>query len=219
MRRTHKDYRLDREPEPAPDPSPAGLVVTFPDPAGGEGQRFDFGVYAERPALAAETALAFRGHLADKSPATRQGAFASGVRSWFRFLASGSVPDREVRAMSDVDTRVLRAFIAWLDCRPLTPGSRHTTWFSFKQLVALLRRHRPDLTHPDLEIPFNAFPRKNAAAQPRAALSRGALEAVLRACRHDIEESWTAFHAGRGSTGARRSLRDRSERAQPARPR
>jgi hypothetical protein len=65
-------------------------------------------------------------------------------------------------------------------------GTRYANWSAFKQLLAWLQRHRPELVHPELELPFNPFPRKNAAAPPRPALSRAELDAVLAACARDI---------------------------------
>jgi hypothetical protein len=65
-----------------------------------------------------------------------------------------------------------------------------------KQLIAWLQRNRPELTHSDLDIPFNAFPRKNAETPPRAVLSRNEMERVLAAARADITASWAVFQAG-----------------------
>jgi hypothetical protein len=98
--------------------------------------------------------------------------------------------------MSDVDGDVLRAYIAWLDRKPWTKGTRYTTWSALKQLLAWLKRHCSDRMQSDLEIPFNAFPRKNASTQPREALSRVEMEAVLAAARKDIEENWSTFQTG-----------------------
>jgi hypothetical protein len=70
-------------------------------------------------------------------------------------------------------------------------------WSLFKQLVAWLQRHRPDLLHRELELPFNPFPRREAEAKPREVLSKAELEAVLAAARRDIDASWGMFENGR----------------------
>jgi hypothetical protein len=62
-----------------------------------------------------------------------------------------------------------------------------------------LQRHRPDLVHRELELPFNPFPRRDAEAKPREALSKAELEAVLAAARMDIDASWRTFEEGRAS--------------------
>src|SRR5215470_1003429 len=101
-----------------------------------------------------------------------------------------------VASMADVDTSTLNAFIVWLNRRPIGKGSRHAIWSSFKQLVGWLQRHRSDLVHREVELPFNPFPRKNAEAQPRKPLSKSELTAVLTAARTDIDASWRTFEEG-----------------------
>ncbi|MGA7409606.1 MAG: hypothetical protein WBW33_03915, partial [Bryobacteraceae bacterium] len=64
------------------------------------------------------------------------------------------------------------------------------------QLLSWLLRYRPDDVHPGLEIPFNPFPRKNASHKRRETLSRVELNAVLSACRADIDTAWTLFCQG-----------------------
>ncbi|MEL4411475.1 hypothetical protein, partial [Shewanella algae] len=64
---------------------------------------------------------------------------------------------------------------------------------------AWLKRNRPDLVHPELEIPFNPFPRKNAEARQREALSRDEMERVLTAAHRDIETAWALFEEGRAA--------------------
>jgi len=91
---------------------------------------------------------------------------------------------------------VLRAYIAWLDRTEWSKGTRYGTWSVLKQLVAWLKRNRSERMQPDLEIPFNAFPRKNAATRPRGVLTRAEMEKVLAAARRDIEESWGSFTTG-----------------------
>jgi hypothetical protein len=196
MRRPRKDYRVAKPLERLLG-EPGNLIVNFLDANGALAQSFDFSVYAYRPVMAAELAFAFRNHLTDKSKATRSGTFNRGVRNWFRFLdvhaRSGAAPV----SMANVDINILNAFIAWLNRQPIGKGSRHAAWSSFKQLAGWLQRHRPDLVHSDLELPFNVFPRKNAEAQPRETLSKAELAAVLAAARTDIDASWRLFQEGR----------------------
>ena len=188
MRRRRKDYRVTKPPECLLG-QPGDLNVNFLDAIGVLAQCFDFSIYARRPLMAAELAFAFRNHLANKSEVTRTGSFTCGVRNWFRFLdahaRSGLVPT----SMAEVDTSTLNAFIAWLNRRPISKGTRHVVWSSFKPLVAWLQRHRPDLVHRKLELPYNPFPRKNADTQARETLSKAELAAVLAAARTDIDAS------------------------------
>src|SRR5215831_12975898 len=196
MRRRRKDYRVTKPPEPLLG-QPGDLIVNFLDASGARAQSFDFSIHARRPMMAAELAFAFRNQLADKSAPTRRITFVYGVRNWFRFLDAHARSGFAAASMADVDNGILNAFIVWLNRRPISKGSRHTVWSSFKQLVAWLQRHRPDLVHPALELPFNPFPRKDAEAKAREALSKAELEAVLAAARTDIDASWRTFEEGR----------------------
>jgi hypothetical protein len=196
MKRRRNYYRVARAPEHILG-QPGNLIVNFLDSSGTLAQSFDFSVYAQRPIMAAELAFAFRNHLTDKSSATRSGTFNPGVRNWFRFLDEHVRSDPQVESMAEVDTNIVNAFIAWLNRRPIGKGSRHASWSSLKQLIAWLQRHRSDLMHRELELPFNPFPRKNAEAQPRDTLSKAELAAVLAAARTDIDTSWRTFEEGR----------------------
>ncbi len=191
MGRLRKDYRLVPTPEPLIG-KPGTLVVNMLDGDGKLERSFDFSAYAARPVMAAEIALAFRQHHADKCPDTRKGAFQA-LRTWFGFLEEHGTP---IETMRDVDSGVLRAYIAWLDRKEWGKGTQHGAWSVFKQLVAWLKRNHPERMQPDLEIPFNAFPRKNAATRPREVLDRTEMEEVLAAARRDIEASWATFATG-----------------------
>jgi hypothetical protein len=193
--RSRKDYRIApaRLPSSTPD---SELTVELFNERGELSQRFDFGALGAPSAMAMELALAFRNHLADKS--TSVGATTmNGLRKWLRFLAQRESWAPRIDSLRQVDRALLREFIAWLDRLPYRIGTRYTCWSAFKQLLAWLQRHRPELVHPELELPFNPFPRKNAAARPRQALSRVELDAVLAACAQDIESSWAFFREGR----------------------
>jgi hypothetical protein len=196
MRPRYKDYRIAETPERLLG-QPGNLIVNFLETSGARAQSFDFSIHAQRPMMAAELAFAFRNQLADKSAPTRRITFVYGVRNWFRFLDAHARSGFVAASMADVDNGILNAFIVWLNRRPISKGSRHTVWSSFKQLVAWLQRHRPDLVRPALELPFNQFPRKDAEAKAREALSKAEMEAVLAAARKDIDTSWRTFQEGR----------------------
>tara|TARA_A100001391_G_C5080248_1_gene279922 strand:+ start:1272 stop:3044 length:1773 start_codon:yes stop_codon:yes gene_type:complete len=193
MPRRQKDYRVAPSPEPLIG-NPGALLVNVVDADGQLECAFDFSIF-DRPAMAAEWALAFRHHYAANQPANRASAFRT-LKFWFAFLAEY---DAAIAATRDVDTGVLNAFIVWLGTRSWSKGSRYTVWSIIKQYVAWLKRNRPDLVHPDLEIPFNPFPRKNAEARQREALSRDEMECVLTAARRDIEAAWALFDEGRAA--------------------
>lgn len=194
--RGRKDYRIAPSDRLSPSPDPQ-LIVELTDERGDPVQRFDFGTLGAPPAMARELAFAFRGHCADKSPSVWSATFASGIRHWLRFLAERGNWAGRIESLGEVDRALVREFIAWLDRPPHRVGTRYSRWSTFKQLLAWLQHHRPKLVHPELELPFNPFPRKNAAARPRQALSRAELDAVLAACARDIERSWTTFCEGR----------------------
>jgi integrase len=197
MVRHRKDYRVTTKPAPLVG-TPGSLTVNFLDERGELTRSFDFSVYASRPVLAAELALAFRQHHAASAPTTSAAAFRS-ASMWFLFLDDYHA---DIVAMRQVDGEVVRAFIAWLDRRISGKGNRYAAWSGLKQLFVWLQRNRPDLTHPTLDIPFNPFPRKNAESQPRAALEQAEIEAVLAAARSDIDASWTAFSEGKRALAA-----------------
>ncbi len=194
--RARKDYRIAPSKLPALSPK-SELIVELFNERGGLVRRFDFGAVGAPPMMARELALAFRGHLADKSAPVWAATFGSGIRHWLRFLAEREGWAERIESLREVDRTLLCEFIAWLDRRPHRVGTRYSCWSAFKQLLAWLQRHRPELAHPELELPFNPFPRKNAAARPRQALSRAELDAVLAACARDIESSWATFCEGR----------------------
>ena len=191
MRKRRKDYRVEVGPEPLTG-MPGSLLVNFLHDTGDLAQAFDFSAYSAPSRMAAEIALAFRHHHATSAASTRYNTFRN-AGIWFQFL---DAHDRAVASMKEVDEAVLRAFIAWLDRQLHSKGARYVVWSSVKQLFAWLLRHRPELMHPGLELPFNPFPRKNAEAKPREALEQSEIEAVLAAARADIEASWALFTEG-----------------------
>lgn len=201
--RKRKDYRLPPQPAHLSDvAAPESLVVRFLTPAGTPAQPLDLSAYAHRPRLAAEFALAFRHRLADKSDHTRQ-TVQYNLPWWFRFLDECDPARARVRSASDIDAALLGAYIAWLGRQPLAVGTRDRIWATVKQALAWLRCHRPDLVQPELELPVNAFPRRYEQARPRAALARAELDAVLSACRAEIEASWADFETGRALLAAK----------------
>lgn len=202
MPKQRKDYRLPPRPTPIfTAVRPEDLVVRFPTPAGTPSRSLDFSAFAHRPRLAAELAFALRHHLADKTDGTRQ-VFRYNLASWFEFLDEHDPAGEAVRSALDIDAELLRAYIAWLDRKPLALGTRYCAWSTLKQALAWLRRHRLDLVQPELELPANVFPGRYRKARPRAALAGAELDAVLAACRSDIEASWADFETGRALLAA-----------------
>ena len=195
MKRRRKNYRLEAPPIHLLG-KPGNMTVNFLDGGGTLEQAFDFTEHARRPVMAEELAFAFRHQLADKQSNTRQTTW-QGVRAWFRFLDEYDPSCASLTRIAEADTRVVKAFIAWLDRRPISKGTRHSKWSSFKQLAAWLQRHRRDLVDPNLDLPFNAFPRKDAETRHHDILSRAEFDAVLAAARKDVHASWAAFEAGR----------------------
>ena len=192
MAKRHKDYRV-APPVSSLLTEPGSFLVNMASPDG-TCETYDFAIYEARPQMAAELSIAFRHHLAACATATRVNVFRA-VTSWFTFL---DAHQSNVAAMRDVDGAVLRQFITWLENRFGTKGTRYVIWSGIKQLFSWLQRNRPLLVQADLELPFNAFPRKNKEARQREALSRTEMDAVLAAARSDIERSWATFTEGQG---------------------
>lgn len=184
--RKRKDYRLPQQPTAlsAVDNS-SNFIVRFFDAEGRPAYTLDLSAYAARSRMAADFALAFRYHLADKSKPTRQGMLY-GLSWWFRFLDELDPLQDAILAASDISSSILRSYIAWLDKRPVVKSSRARTWSSVRVPLLWLMRHRPDLLQINLDMPVNPFSRKDLGARPRAALSRQELDAVLAACRADM---------------------------------
>lgn len=193
MSRRRKDYRVDTQPERFTGSPIDTLIVRFPNADSVE--TFDFRIYSARAQMAAVIALAFRMHCADKSAATRMTLFACGVRQWFAFLDAHD-PDRQLLSGGDIDAVLVRSFLVWLDGRPLSIGARYSLWSAVRSLLGWLLRNRPELVGEDLTLPYNAFPRKNALTPARDTLDQSSIDAVLVACRQEIEAVWKQFEAG-----------------------
>src|SRR5260370_31245094 len=93
------------------------LIVELFNERGGLVRRFDFGAVGAPPMMARELALAFRGHLADKSAPVWAATFGSGIRHWLRFLAEREGWAERIESLREVDRTLLCEFIAWLDHR------------------------------------------------------------------------------------------------------
>ena len=195
--RKRKDYKLP--PQPARLSGvvrPEDLVLNFLGPTGALQQSIDLSRLKGRSCLVADLAFAFRYHLADKSRHTR-----SNVRKhlgrFLQFLDQHDPARTLILSARDVDSGTLRSYVAWLGSGRMTKGSRAAVWVTLKLAMAWLQRHRPDLVQSGLEFPFNPFPRRHQGARHRPALAREVIEAVLEACRRDIEASWADFQRGR----------------------
>jgi len=194
MTARRKDYRLDSQPASFSGAPIETLIVRFPD-GDGPAQVFDFRAHARRADMAAAIALAFRMHCADKAPQTRTALFVSGIRQWFVFLDTHDPQCWLIRGV-DIDAGLVRAFLVWLDTRPVSIGSRYSLWSAMRSLLRWLERCRPDLVAVDLALPYNAFPRKNALTPAREGLGDGDMDAVLAACRKDIDAIWRQHITG-----------------------
>ncbi len=197
MARIRKSYRVIANPMELPVlPEPLGLTVTFDDLPGGRSQAFSFEGFSRFPQMAAEIALGFRIHGIGLSPPTRAGIHHSMLKGWLAFLVDPAAGVHGITSMGELDDAHLRRFIQWLDQRPLALSSRFGRWSATKQILRCLQRHRPDIVGPSLALPFNPFPRRNANARHREGLTQDELDAVLTACRADIDASWRLFQHG-----------------------
>lgn len=193
MTKLRKAYRVDPQPEPFTGAPIETLVVRFPGDHGAE--MYDFRVFDSRAQMAAVIALAFRMHAADKAPQTRAAMFTSAVRQWFVFLDAHDPALRLING-AHIDTSLVRAFLVWLDARPVRISTRYSAWSGMRSLFRWLLTHRRDLIADDLALPYNAMPRKNALTAPREGLAHADIDAVLAACRLEIDAAWRHFVAG-----------------------
>jgi hypothetical protein len=84
--RRRKDYRIAPSQPPSSSPN-SDLTVELFDERGDLVRCFDFAALDAPPTMARKLALAFRGHLADKSPSVWAATFGSSIRHWLRFLS------------------------------------------------------------------------------------------------------------------------------------
>lgn len=195
MRKT-KNYELPPLPTRLSDVvRREDLILNFRGTDNTLDQSVDLSTLTARPRLVADFAVALRHHLADKSQQTRA-KVRSHLRRFLHFLEQHDPSQARILSARDVDGRVLQAFIIWLGSRETTKGSQSVVWTTIKMTMAWLQRHRPDLVQPGLELPFNPFPSRNRGTRPRLALAREEIEAVLKACRQDIEATWADFQRG-----------------------
>ncbi len=197
MRKQRKEYRLPPQPVPCSGVNvPNDLVVRFLDATGAPAGVLDLSAHSGRTRLAADLAHALRWHLADKCDAHRQGVQYQ-LAYWFRFLDEEDPGRKSVVSARNVDRPLLLAYAYWLDRQPLAKSTRASLCSAIHTPLAWLKRNRPDLVQADLDLPRNLHPRKGSDARPRPALARAELDAVLAACRTDIEASWADFERGR----------------------
>lgn len=195
--RKRKDYKLPPRPAHLSDAvRPEDLVLNFLSPAGTLEQSIDLSKLTGRPRLVADLAFALRHYLADKSRQTRSN-IRKQLGCFLQFLDEHDPARTRILSARDVDSGALQAFVVWLGGRKITKGSQSVIWTTIKMPMAWLQRHRPDLVQPGLVLPFNPFPYRSRGSRPRPALAREEIEAVLKACRRDIEASWAEFQRGR----------------------
>jgi len=200
--RKRKDYRLPPRPAHLSEVGkPEDLVVNFLGPTGALVQTLDFSEHMGRPRLMADLAFALRHHLADKSRASWERS-PHALARFFRFLDQHDPAREAILSARDVDSATLWAYTGWLDRQSLSKSSQATVWEDLKPAFAWLLRRRPDLVQPGLELPYNPFPHRRLEARPPPALAREEINAVLAACRTDIEASWADFQSGRALVAA-----------------
>lgn len=175
---------------------PADLILRFPLLDGsGSVQTLDFTRDGGRPHLVAEVAFAVRHHFADKRPISRS-RLPHYLAAFLCFLDTEDPSRAAIRSARDLTGDLLRAYTTWLRARFPSKATAACYWWALKIPLAWLMRRRPDLVRPDLEFPSNPFPRRNAEARSPLTLARGDVEAVLAACRSEIEASWVDFERG-----------------------
>jgi hypothetical protein len=181
MSKQKKNYKL---PSPVTEliGCPNELIVNKVSSTGELVKTFDFTHFKGSIQLRSEVALALRHYGQDKATITCVGAYLN-LKQWLEYIHEN---EGHITCTRLVTSQSLKNFIAWLNNKPYKIGSRHNKWSYISQIFKSLKRNRPDLCNPDLVIPFNAFPRKNAETKPREGLSRTEIERVLAAARSDI---------------------------------
>lgn len=197
MRKQRKDYKLPPAVARLSGAAePSDLVLHFPLLDGsGSVQTLDFTRHGGRPRLVAALALAVRHHFIDKRPISRC-RLPDYLATFVVFLDAEDPTRALVLSARDITGDLLLAYTTWLRAHFPSKATAACYWWALKVPLAWLMRCRPDLVRPDLQFPFNPFPRRNADARSHARLSREEVEAVLTACRSEIEASWADFERG-----------------------
>lgn len=170
-------------------------AIMFVDAWGKPGQRFDLDQLGDLPVdLRDLLAVAFRGHCAAQTPATRRTTWLA-VRRFARFVGA----DGMIREAGDIDTAAIDRYVLWLkeEGASRAPRGAHTVAFDvLRPLLMWCQRNRPDALAPDLDIPWNAFPSRRTCQEPRRRLPAEQVKAILRACYEEIDEAWARFQHG-----------------------
>jgi hypothetical protein len=119
-----------------------------------------------------------------------------------------------LRALSELDGRLLGRYVEWLNrqCRPSgsswSKSTRAGAYTTLRKLLQWLERCRSGLL-PAIEYPFNPFPWRNRDSGRFARLSATQLRGLLRACERDIAASRAMRARGAAAReAARRELED-----------
>ncbi|HTU61426.1 MAG TPA: hypothetical protein VMF89_23385 [Polyangiales bacterium] len=168
------------------------LQVQFRDSHGDITLSFDFEKYGANIAMNRALAFGFRHYCTGKSTGTTKSVFTA-LLIWMEFLATSSASEI---LLVEVDTAFVRAFLAWLELRGGAKATRVHTWQGLRSVLSCVQRLQPQLTHPDLELPYNAIPRPQSESARTPALSRAEIAAVMRAASNEASAAWSMFQQG-----------------------
>ena len=130
------------------------------------------------------------------------------LKVFARFVAE----THAVARLRDIGSALLLRYIEWLnrqrgkDGKPWSKGTRHSTYTTLRIFQQWLQRCRPGALG-EIEFPINPYPWKNRDVQRVSRFSAQELQAILKACEHDItalrnlrDEAEQEMAAARGRT-------------------
>ena len=149
----------------------------------------DFSSLALPAAVSCVLAEAFWGQAGARAVPTVR-TYWHQLKIFARFVAQ----TRAVQDLSDVGSDLLSRYIEWLNKQntqhgePWSKGTRYSTYMTLRTMLQWLLRCRPGVLG-EIEFPLNPFPWKNRDVRRVDKLSPQDLQAILKACEHDITDA------------------------------
>ena len=171
-------------------------------------RRFDFGALGAPRVMTSELALAFRGHLADKSPAVWSATFVGHSALAALSLRTRSWAAR-IESLREVDRAMLCEFIAWLDHQPHRIGTRYTSLVGVQAAARVAAASPSRAGASRTRVSIQPFP----AQERRGASTRGAVTRRARRGAGRMRAGYRSRVGRPSATGERLSRRSIAPRS------